>query len=405
MSATTACVRGTFLLGLAIGIIGCSRPTPLAPTPPLEVVISQPHPSGTPPEKIADWDTYTGTIESKDSVKVRSRVRGHIKSINFTEGDEISAGTELFQIDSDPFQADLKQAQGQLATWEAKLKLSEEKIAFYKPLADKGSVSKEELLKVLSDKGEAIGSIDAAKGKILESELNIGYCKITSPIAGRVGEALLSKGDLVNASGADSLLTTVVAVDPIYVTFNVNERAYQGYLKLLREKDKKTPAEAKGVKLKIPVELAVAGEDNFPYTGYVDFVDNRVDPATSSIKVRAKFDNPKGPDGRRALTVGLFARIRVTLADPTPAILVADRAILTDQSIKYVLVVNKEKNNVVERVDIKASDRLQEDGRRAVESGLKGDEWVIVEGVNRARPGVTVNPTEGKMPRRPVGSK
>jgi len=377
----------------------------LAPTPPLEVVVSQPHPPGTKPELIADWDVYTGNVQAKDSIEVRARVRGHVKEVLFAEGEEIAAGTELFLVDSEPFQADLKQAKGQLATWEAKLKLAEEKIAFYKPLADKGSVSKEELLKVVADKGEAIGGIDVARGKILDAELNIGYCKIATPIAGRVGEALLSKGDFVNATGTDSVLTTVVAVDPMYVTFYVNERAYQRYRKLLRDKALKAPAAAKEGKLKIPVELAVAGEENFPYKGYVDFVDNRVDPSTGSIKVRAKFDNPKGPDGRRPLTVGLFARVRVTLAEPSPAILLADRAILTDQSLKYVLVVNKARDNVVERVDVTASDRLQEDGRRAVEAGLKGEEWVIVEGVNRARPGVTVKPTEGKMPRRPVAGK
>ena len=150
----------------------------------------------------------------------------------------------------------------------------------------------------------------------------------------------------------------------------------------------------------------MAGESSFAYKGFVDFVDNRVDPGTSSIKVRAKFDNPKGPDGRRPLTAGMFARVRGAVAEPYPAILVADRAILTDQSLKYVLVVNRAKNNVVERVDIIAANRVQEDGRRVVEAGLKGDEWIIVEGVNRARPGVVVNPGEPKpMPRRPVGGK
>jgi RND family efflux transporter MFP subunit len=393
------------MTALALTLMGCSREAALAPTPPLEVVVSQALPQGAKPELIADWDVYTGNVEAKDSVEVRSRVRGHVKEVLFAEGEEIAAGTDLYVIDSDPFQADLKQAKGQLSTWEAKLKLADEKIAFYKPLADKGTVSREELLKVMADKGEAIGAIDGARGKIMESELNISFCKIATPIAGKVGEALLSKGDLVNASGADSLLTTVVAVDPMYVSFNVNERAYQRYRKLLLEKALKDPSAAKDAKPKIPVELAVAGDEGFPHKGFVDFVDNRVDPGTGSIKVRARFDNPKGPDGRRALTVGLFARVRVTLGEPSAAILVADRAILTDQSLKYVLAVNKAKDNVVERVDITASNRLQEDGRRAVESGLKGDEWIIVEGVNRARPGVSVNPKEGKMPRRPVAGK
>lgn len=390
------------LLWLGIGLQGCSRQPAVAPTPPLEVVVSQPLPPGAKPDLIADWDVYTGNLEAKDSVEVRARVRGHVKDVLFTEGEEIAAGTELYELDSEPFQADLKQAKGQLSTWEAKLKLAEEKIAFYKPLADKGTVSKEELLKVLADKGEAIGAIDSARGKILESELNIAFCKITTPIAGKVGAALLSKGDLVNSSGAESLLTTVVAVDPIYVTFFVNERAYRRYQKLLTERAQKDPELAKKGKPKIPVELAVAGEEHFPYKGYVDFVDNRVDPTTGSIRVRAKFDNPKGPNGIRSLTVGLFARVRITLLEPTEAILVADRAILTDQSLKYVLVVDKDDKNSVKRVDVVVSNRIQEDGRRAVEAGLKGNEWVIVEGVNRVRPGATVAPKDAPMPRRPV---
>ncbi|HQR06169.1 MAG TPA: efflux RND transporter periplasmic adaptor subunit [Gemmatales bacterium] len=386
------------LLILPILLAGCSDRQPsVAEVPPVEVVVSQPI-----QEKIEGWDVYTGTVEARESVDVRSRVRGEIKEVFFKEGTEIAAGTELFLIDSGPFQADLNQAKGQLVTWEAKLKLAEERIALYKPLAEKGTVSKEELLKAYSDKGEAVGGIDASRGKILEAELNIGYCKITSPIAGKVGEAISTKGNIVSGSGSDSLLATVISVDPMYVYFNVNERALLNYRKLLNERAAKDPNTAKGEKPKVPVQLALTGDISFPFKGIIDFVDNRVDPATGSIKVRARFENPKGPDGNRSLTSGLFARVRVAIAEPYQGILVADRAILTDQSLKYVLIVNKQKKNLVERVDITVSNRVQESGLREVQSGLKGDEWIIVEGVNRARPGVTVNPKEAAMPRRPV---
>jgi RND family efflux transporter MFP subunit len=364
----------------------------------VEVVIA--HPAS---EKITDYDVYTGTVDARESVEVRSRVRGYIKDAPFKEGDEIKAGTVLFVIDSDPFKADLDKAQGELKIWEAKEKAAADKVAIYKPLAEKGTVAKEELIKAVGDRDEAIGGIATTKGKILDAELNIGYCTITAPIAGKVGEALLTKGNLVNSSGADSQLTTLVSVDPMYVYFYVNERAYQRYREVLTARAEKDPKVTRDSK--IPVEMSVAGEGNFGYPGIIDFVDNRVDPGTSSIKVRARFDNKKGPGGFRSLTAGLFARVRIALAEPTPAILVADRAILSDQSLKYVLVVNKSKENVVERVDVTISDRVQENGLRAITGGLKGDEWVIVEGVNRARPGITVNPKEtkdGKMPRRPV---
>ncbi len=386
-------------LTAALALSGCAGEPPLAKTPPVEVVVSQPV-----QEKIADWDVYTGTVEAMESVEVRSRVRGHIKEVLFKDGDEISAGKELFVIDSEPFQADLKQAKGQLGTWEAKLKLAEEKIAIYKPLAEKGTVAKEELLAAFASKGEAIGGIDTSRGKIMEAELNIGFCKIASSIAGKVGQALLTKGNLVNAGGSDSLLTTVVSVDPMYFYFHVNERALLNYQKVLREQFAKKPPGKHGStadKLAIPVEMALVTDSGFPHKGIIDFADNRVDPATGSIKVRARFDNPTGPDGKRLLTAGLFARVRVVVADPYPAVLVSDRAILADQSLKYVLVVNKAKDNIVERMDVAAANRVQDNGLRVVEAGLKGDEWVIVEGVNRARPGVSVAPKEGPMPRRP----
>jgi RND family efflux transporter MFP subunit len=394
MSSACSC-RWLALVTMTLMAAGCSNEPPLAKAPPVEVVISQPV-----QEKIADWDTFTGTIDAKESVEIRARVRGEIKDVLFKEGDEIDAGKTLFVIDDNPFLADLKQAKGQLLTWEAKLKAAEEKVAIYKPLAEKGTVSKEELIQALGAKGEAIGGIDSTKGKIMEAELNIGFCKITSPIAGKVGQALLTKGNLVNSGTTDSMLTSVVSVDPMYFYFYVNERALLNYQKLLREQAAKKGGPPE--KLVIPVEMALINETGFPHKGIVDFVDNRVDPATGSIKVRARFDNPKGADGKRLLTAGLFARVRVVVSDPYPAILVSDRAILPDQSLKYVLAVNKAKDNVVERIDIDPANRVQDDGLRVVKAGLKGDEWIIVEGVNRARPGVSVAPKEGPMPKRPT---
>lgn len=391
----------TILLAATILIAGgCSLQAPLAETPPLEVVVCKPV-----MEKIEDLDIFTGTVSAKEIVEVRSRVRGHIEEIPFKEGDEIDAGADLFLLDSQPFKADLKQAKGQLATWQAKLTLADERIAIYKPLADKGTVSREELLSAMAAKGEALGGIETAKGKIMEAEQNIEFCRIRSKIAGRVGEALLTKGNLVNVGGGETLLTTVVSVDPMYVKFNVTEQVLSNYRRVLRERAAKNGAAEDPDKISFPLELALVGETAFSYKGVVDFVDNRIDPATSSQKVRGRFTNPKGPDGRRMMTSGAFARVRFSIVEAYPATLVAERAILTDQSQKYVLVVNKAKGNTVERVDVVVSKRAQDSGLRAVEAGLKGDEWIIVEGVNRVRPGVTVNPRDDKMPRRPIPAK
>lgn len=394
MRTTNQCI---LLAGLTAVALGCNREPPLAEPPPVEVVICKPL-----SEKVVDWDTYTGEVVARGAVDVRARVRGEIKDVPFKDGDEVEAGKVLFLIDPDPFEADLKQAKGQLQTWEAKLKAAEEKIAIYEPLAKKGTVSRDELIQALAAKGEAVGGIGTAKGKVMEAEVNIGFCKIQASISGKAGLAKLTKGNIANALGAENLLTTIVPVDPLYVYFDVNERALLKYQELMRkqfEREKKPGHE------KIEVEMALAIDRGFPRHGEVDFIDNTVDKSTGSIKVRARFSNPKGPDGQRPLTPGLFARVRVPAADPYPAILVADRAVLADQSLHYVLVVNKEKGNLVERVDVIVNNRVQGDGLRVVEAGLKGDEWVIVEGVNRARPGATVKPVEEKMPRRPKVSK
>ncbi len=398
MNPTNRHLGAIVLLAISLFPVGCNLEPKLSKPPPLEVVVSQPITK----EKVDNWDIYTGTVEAKESVDIRARVRGEIKQVRFVEGEEIPDNQLLFEIDDDPFQADLKQAKGQLVTWEAKLKAADEKITIYKPLAEKGTIAKEELVQAFGAKGEALGGIDTARGKIMESEINIKYCKIHSPIAGRVGQALRTKGNIANPGSGEELLTTVISVDPLYVNFYINERALLTYQAFLSKQFKKDGKSGKPV---IPVELALAIDTDFPHKGIVDFVDNKVDKNTGTYKVRARFDNPKGPDGRRRLTAGLFARIRLAISESYTPIQIADRAILSDQSLKYVLAVNKEKDNVVERIDLVPAERLQPTGLRAIESGLKGDEWIIVEGVNRARPGATVTPKDAPMPRRPGPGK
>lgn len=376
-------------------LTGCTREPQVTPPPPLEVIVSLPV-----KELIEDWDGYTGLVEAKESPEIRPRVRGHIKEVKFKEGSEVKAGDLLFLIDDGPFKAQEKQAQGQLKLYQAKLKLADERIGILEPLVKSGSAAKQELDKALADKGEALGGIATSEGQIDEARLNIDYCRITAPISGRTSRAYLTKGNLVSATG-ESLLTTIVSVDPMYVYFDVNERALQRYQQHALEqarKDKKEGKDPAGETIK--VQMALVADRGFPYQGVIDFIDNRVDPATATKKVRARFENPKLEHGGRALDPGMFARVRVAVTDRHPAILVADRAILTDQNLKYVLTVNKSKDNLVERVDIEPG-RLQEDGLRVVDAGLAGDEWVIVEGVTMVRPGVSVAPREGPMPRRP----
>lgn len=376
---------------------GCDRDTAVTKPPPLEVVVSKPITD----ETIQDWDVYTGTVKAKEPVQIRARVRGEIKQILFEEGKEVEANKLLFLIDDAPFQADLKQAQGQLITWEAKLKAAEEKLALYKPLAEKGSIAKEELLQAFAAQGEALGNKETARGKILEAETNIRYCKIVAPIAGKIGESALKVGAIVNSGAtSDNVLATIVSVDPQYVYFYVTEPALLNYQKNMlgrMPKDKKTG------QLIIPVFMALANDPDFPHKGFVDFADIQLDRTTGTYMVRAVFPNPKIDGDTRALIPNLFARVRVGVSAPYTPIQIAERAILSDQNLKYVLVVNRDK--VVQRVDIVPSARLQGNGLRAVNAGLKGDELIIVEGINRVRPGqtVTVKGDPVPMPRHPGG--
>jgi RND family efflux transporter MFP subunit len=380
---------------------GCRREPEVTTPPPTEVVVAHPV-----IEEVSDWDTYTGMVQTRGHVDVRAQVRGYILEVNFKDGAEVKEGKLLFKIDDGPFQAALKQAEGELKTWKAKLKLAEQQIAIYEPLVKKGSAAKQELDKAFAAKGEAIGAIGSAEGKIMDAKLNIDFCTIEAPVAGKVGEAVLTKGNLVDPAGGKNQLASIVPVEPMYVEFYVNERALLAYKEFTLKQAEKKGATAKKPteNAVIPVHMALANETDYTHKGFIDFADNQVDPGTGSIKVRARFDNPKRPDGQRLLTPGLFARVRVAVGHPYKAVMVAKSAVLTDQNLKYVLVVNKEKNNQVERVDVKEG-RLQPSGLVVVTSGLKRDAWVIVDGLTRVRPGVQVNPKEGPMPQTPTEGK
>jgi multidrug efflux system membrane fusion protein len=208
MRTTNRLMCWIIVLGLAANTPGCNREPPVTPPPPLEVVVSKPITN----EAIEDWDVYTGTVEAKDSVPIQARVRGQIMQILFEEGNEIGADKLLFVIDDAPFKADLMQAKGQLLTWEAKLEAAEQKIKIYEPLEKKGTISKDELIQVVSAKNEAVGGKETAKGKIAEADNNIKYCQIKSPMAGKIGEPALKVGAMVNSAGSENVLTSSLSI-------------------------------------------------------------------------------------------------------------------------------------------------------------------------------------------------
>jgi RND family efflux transporter MFP subunit len=345
---------------------------------------------------VIDHEEFTGRLEAVESVEVRSRVRGYLDAVHFSDGQEVKAGTLLFEIDPRPFEAELKNAEGQQAQWEAKRDKAKADVARYENLVPSGAASAQDLDKARAEFAEAIAAIQSAAATIEYAKLNLEFSRITAPIDGQVSRALITKGNLIPpGEGSGALLTTIVSLDPMYVYFDVNERT------LLRFRERHRAAGPEGeipllATLKIPVSIGLTTDDGFPHPGVIDFADNSVDPATGSIQVRATLNN-----STRVFKPGLFARVRVPVSKPYDAVLIAQAALGTDQGQKYVLVVNDQ--NVVERRFVKPGP-LQNDGLQVIVEGLKAGEWIVVNGLQRARPGKPVTPQRADMPTRQVPS-
>lgn len=357
---------------------GCSAPAPpVAETPPPPVTVSQPV-----VREVTDHDEYEGRIAAAKRVEIRSRVRGHLMKVNFQDGQIVKAGDLLYEIDPRPYQAALDEAHAQATSADASLELAKAELKRVRTLTSKGAASREELEVTTATQATSAASLLKAKAAEERAKLDLEYTKITAPIGGRISRTQVDPGNLVNAGGGDTLLTTLVTDDPSYVYFNVDERAL---LKWRRDYDKsakgKEPPDVKG--MKIPVYVALEGDRGFPQQGVIDFADNRVNPSTGTVLLRGVLANPT-----HFLADGMRARVRVPVSDPHKALLITERAIGTDQARKFVYVVNAQ--NVVERRDV-ATDR-SDGGMIAITEGLKPDDRVIVNGIQRVREGMAVVP-------------
>ena len=366
------------LLGvLALLAQGCKKELPTVAAAPPVVTVSQPL-----EEEILSYDEYTGRLQAVESVDIRARVQGYIDKVNFDDGQIVQKGHVLFEIDPRPFQAELKAAQSQVAQWKAKQTRAESDVKRYRDLLPKGAASEQDLDRATADALEASAMIHAGEAAEDRAKLDLEFSKVTTPITGKVGRALVTKGNLVSSSsGEGSLLTTVVSVDPIFAYFNVNERALLTYMDLARKQGR---VKENAKEAKIPVALGLANDaSKFPYTGVVDFADNKVDPVTGTVEVRAVLENRSG-----IFQPGFFFSVRVPLGEKAKGLLVPDRAIGTDQGLKYALVVKSD--NTVEYRTVKPGRRHGD--LRQIEEGLAAGDWVIVNGMQRARPGATVDP-------------
>ena len=374
---------GAFLI--LTGVLGCGPTTPpVAETPPPPVTVSQPV-----VRDVIEQDEYEGRIAAVEEVEVRARVRGHLNKVNFQAGQMVKEHELLYEIDPRSYQAALDAAEAQKASAQASLELAKTEYARTALLVRSNAVSQTELQVWKAKQGTAEAEVQKALAAIAQANLDLDFTKVVAPITGRVSRTQVTVGNLVNAGGGETLLTTIVSVEPMYVYFDVDERALLRYRQQLRKGQNQSGVEPTVKDLRIPVNVALEGEQGYPHKGVIDFADNRVNPSTGTIQVRGVL-----PNAKRILDAGMRARVRVPVGDPQKALMVTERAVGTDQGRKFVYVVNDQ--NVVERKDVQLG-RLS-DGLQVVRQGLKPENWVIVNGIQRVRDGAKVEPKRGPMP-------
>jgi RND family efflux transporter MFP subunit len=327
---------------------------------------------------ITEWDEFVGRLEAVESVEVRPRVSGYIERVVFSAGKEVHKGELLFQIDPRPYQAELARAEADLVQARSAAALAARNLERSRQLAAGDAISREDLDSRSAAAERSGAAVHAAQAAVAAARLNLDWTRVRSPIRGRVGRAEVTAGNLVQAGGA-TRLTTVVSLDPIYAVFDADERSYLKYA-----------ARGGGPRdHRAQILLGTAAEGQaFPHQGYVDFFDNQLDPRSGTMRARAVFANPD-----HLFAPGLFARLKLVGGDAYRATVVSDRAVGTDQDKKFVLVVKDD--STVEYRPIELG-RLV-DGYRVVAGGLKAGERVVVNGLQRVRPGMKVTPTAVPM--------
>jgi multidrug efflux system membrane fusion protein len=326
---------------------------------------------------VIDWDEYTGRIEATNTVDVRARVGGHLQQINFTAGEKVKKGDLLFLVDPQPYRAQLNFANAELERARSRFELAKNDLQRAESLFKEKAISTEEFDSRSKGLREAAAAVASAEANVYSAKINLDFCEIRAPISGRIGRELITVGNLING-GDTTVLTSIVSIDPVYVYVDVDE---QSVLKYRRHalKIHKGSTDLKGT----PVELAVSDENNYPHKGYIDYVSPREEAATGTISLRGVFANPD-----ELLSPGLFARVRVQGGESFQTLLVPDRAIATDQSQRFVWIVNQ--NNQVEYRKVELGELVGQ--MRIISKGIQSQDWVVIDGLQKLKPAITVNP-------------
>jgi RND family efflux transporter MFP subunit len=337
-------------------------------------------------KEVNEWDEFTGRLDPVESVEIRPRVSGYITEIHFEAGAIVKKGDLLYVIDPRPYQADFDRAKAEVDRMDAQLKLAQIELNRSKELRDKNTISASEFdQKAATFQGSAAAksSAEAAKNS---AGLNLEFTQVKSPIDGRVSDQRITVGNLVQpGAGPESVLTTVVSIDPIYAKVDADENAILKYVKLSEEGKRVSARTAK-----IPAWIELGNETNFPHEGVVDFVDNRLDPGTGTIRARVVLKN-WNPS---LITPGFFIRVRISGATPYRAALVADKVISSQQGLKYAFVVKPD--GTIERRNLETGGLFE--GKRIVKSGLKDGEKVVSTRLQLLQPGMKVTPVAEEPP-------
>lgn len=318
-------------------------------------------------KKVQLWDEFSGRIEAVDTVELQPRVSGYLSAVNFKEGSKVKRGQRLFSIDDREYRAALESARANAARAQSRVVLARTELARSERLIKEQATSQGELDQRRGELQQAQADLSSMQAAVTQAELNLSFTQITSPINGRIGAALIKPGNLV--SPGTSLLSTVVTMDPIYVTFEGDEQVYLKYQGMAQKGQRQSSRDARN-----PVQVGLANEIGFPHKGEMVFVDNQLNSSTGTIRAKAELKNSDG-----LFTPGLYARVRLLGSGEQTVMLVNEKAVLTDQDRKFVYVLG-EKNASV-RKDIELGETV--DGLRIVKKGLVATDKVVVNGVQK----------------------
>jgi RND family efflux transporter MFP subunit len=356
--------------------VGCRQANQLVVPPPPVVTVAQPV-----ERPVSDTVEFVATTMPTQTVELRSQVKGYLEKILFEDGSNVKKGDLLFVIEQAPYRLALDSAKAALQKALANQSLAESQYRRMEPLRKNGVVTQEELEVQASQVATTKADVAAAQTDVATAELNLSYTQIHSPIDGRIGQHMVDIGNLVQAQ--QTLLANVQCIDPIYAQFDVSENDLLRFMKMLRENQLPDPERTPPT-----LHLGLPNEQGFPHEGKLDYRDLKVDPSTGTARRRGIFPNPGWQ-----LIPGMFVKVSASIGSPIPRLLVEERAIGTDQRGDYLLVVNEK--NVVEYHTVKTG--IHVGALRVIEEGVTKNDWVVINGLQRARPGATVNPERSKM--------